>query len=96
MKWIDLNAIDASLKPRIEHYYDLKWRYKKGVQEDDLIMDLPQSLRKDVLNYIYEDLIANCEVFPKENQGAITTITEKLKRKLIPKEEYVIKQGELA
>ena len=35
-------------------------------------------------------------MFPRENQGAITTITEKLQRKLIPKEEYVIRQGELA
>jgi signal-transduction protein with cAMP-binding, CBS, and nucleotidyltransferase domain len=96
MKWVDLNAIDGALKPRIEQYFELKWNYKKGVKEEELIGDLPQSLRKDVLNYIYEDLIANCEVFPRENQGAITTITEKLQRKLIPKEEYVIRQGELA
>ena len=35
-------------------------------------------------------------MFPKESKGAISTITSKLKRRLIPKEEFVIKQGELA
>ncbi len=67
MKWVDLNAIDHSLKPRIEHYFELKWKNKKGVKEEELIEDLPQSLKKDVLNYIFEELIANCEVFPREN-----------------------------
>ena len=67
MKWVDLNGIDSSLKPRIEQYFELKWKNKKGVQEEELIDDLPQSLKKDVLNYIFEDLIANCEVFPREN-----------------------------
>ncbi len=41
-------------------------------------------------------MIANCEVFPRESPGAIRTITKRLQRKLIPKEEFVIKQGELA
>jgi len=78
LKWVDLNGIDNSLKPRIEQFFELKWKNKKGVKEEELIEDLPQSLKKDVLNYIFEDLIANCEVFPRENQGAITTITEKM------------------
>ena len=41
MKWIDLNAIDPALKSRIEQYFDLKWNYKKGIKEEELIGDLP-------------------------------------------------------
>jgi hypothetical protein len=41
MKWIDLNGIDPSLKARVEQYFELRWRYKKGVKEEELIMDLP-------------------------------------------------------
>jgi hypothetical protein len=91
MKWVDLNGIDPALKPRIERFFELKWQNKKGVKEEELIEDLPKSLKKEVLQYIYEELIDNCEVFPRGNQGAITTIIEKLKRRLIPKDEYVIR-----
>lgn len=57
---------------------------------------MPTSLKKNVKNYIFDDLIQNCDVFPRESVGAISTITEKLQRKLIPKDEYIIRQGELA
>jgi hypothetical protein len=39
------------------------------------MLDLPQSLRKEVLNFIFEELIANCDVFPKDSPGAIRTIS---------------------
>lgn len=35
-------------------------------------------------------------MFPRENPGAIRSITRRLKRKLVPKDEFVIRQGELA
>ena len=53
-------------------------------------------MRKDIKNFFYDELIRNCDVFPRDDNGAITTISNKLKRVLIPKNEYIIKQGELA
>ena len=38
----------------------------------------------------------NCEVIPKNDPGAVLTILDKFSRKLYPKGEYVIRQGELA
>ena len=83
--------MNSSLKLRVQRYFDFKWNHQKGIEEENLIKDLPPSLRKSVKNYIFDELIQNCDVFPRENQGAITTITAKLERKLYPKDEYVIK-----
>lgn len=49
IKWIELNNIEPSLKARVHRYFEFKWQNKKGVKEEDLIDDLPQSLYKDVL-----------------------------------------------
>jgi hypothetical protein len=96
MTWIEINGIQSELKDRIHKYFEIKWHYNKGIKEDQLIDDLPEFLRKDIKNFQYEELIHNCDVFPQEDQGAITTISNRLKRVLIPKNEYIIKQGELA
>lgn len=53
--------------------------------------DLPTSLRIQVKNFIFDNLIQHSDVFPKENIGAISTITAKLQRRLVPKDEFVIK-----
>ena len=66
------------------------------MQENEIIRRLPQSLQNEYNLFIYQDLIKNCNLIPKNDPGAVLTITEKLTRKLYPKGEYVIKQGELA
>lgn len=91
LKWIQINGIQSELKDRIIQYFEIKWTNNKGIKEEELIEDLPDSLRKDVKNFIYEDLIHNCDVFPKEDHGAITTIANMLQRVLIPKNEFIIK-----
>lgn len=91
LKWIQINGIQSELKDRIIQYFEIKWTNNKGIKEEELIEDLPDSLRKDVKNFIYEDLIHNCDVFPKEDYGAITTIANMLQRVLIPKNEFIIK-----
>ena len=78
IKWIEINGIQSELKERIIKYFEVKWANTKGIKEEELIEDLPDSLRKDVKNFIYDDLIQNCDVFPKEDQGAITTIANML------------------
>jgi len=57
---------------------------------------LPSDLRVNVKNYIFSNLISYSPVFPKDDLGFISTITAKLQRRLAPKNEFIIKQGELA
>lgn len=56
-----------------------------------ILKDLPTSLRISVKRHIFETLILNCDVFPNDNPGAITTIISKLQRRLIPKNEFIIR-----
>jgi CRP-like cAMP-binding protein len=41
-------------------------------------------------------LLEISEVFPKEDNGAISTIIQKLKMLIVPKNEYIIRKGEIA
>jgi hypothetical protein len=57
MKWMSLNNIQPTLRKRVEKYFKFKWYNQKGIEEQELMKELPNSLRKNVKNYIFDELI---------------------------------------
>ena len=58
---------------------------------------MPESLRHDIRLHMLHNLLLNWEAFPKNNsQGAMQTVIKKLKLVVIPKNEYVIRVGQVA
>lgn len=78
LKWVDLNGVSVKVRNRVRRYFEFKWNNQKGVQEEPLIQDLPSALRTGVRCFLFDELIQNCNVFPRENLGAIQTITSRL------------------
>lgn len=62
----------------------MKWDIYEGVREEELVADMPVSIRTVVLNYIFDELFRSCVVFPKDDMGAIATITSRLQKRLFP------------
>jgi hypothetical protein len=91
VNWTKIHGVSPDLKKRFKNYFDYKWHNHKGIEDEKLIEELPPSLRKEVKNFIYQELIRNCEVFPRENLGALSTITDKLKKKFVPSGEFIIR-----
>jgi len=84
------------IKVRLKSYYDIVWKKFKGIDEQGMLKDLPESLRIKVKQHIFQNLLLKSEVFPKDDKGAISTIIKKLKLLIIPKNEYIIRKGEIA
>lgn len=53
-------------------------------------------MRVQIKTSLFKSLIENWEAFPKDNQGALATIIDKLELAVFPKGEYIIRAGELA
>ena len=95
-KWMQLNNIERPIRKRVNAFFDYKWKHQRGVEEENIIFDLPTNLRVNVKNFIFDSLMRNSDVFPKDNPGFTATITSKLQRRIVPKGEFVLRQGELA
>jgi cyclic nucleotide gated channel len=78
LKWVQLNNISPKIRKRIIRYFEFRWDNQKGIEETKLMKDLPRSLRVAVKNFIFDNLITNCEVFPTDSLGIVTTIISKL------------------
>lgn len=48
MDWSDLNQLPKTLKIRIVRFYDILWKNFRGVRQQQILGDLPVSLRMDV------------------------------------------------
>ena len=57
MKWLQLNHISPALRKRTIRYFDFKWENQRGIEEINLMKELPRSLRVTINNYNFEQLI---------------------------------------
>jgi len=81
---------------RVERYRDFLWRKFKGIDDQSLISQMPETIRHQTQYYILENLVKKTEVIPKDEQGAILSIVKALHIKLYPQDEFIIKEGEIA
>lgn len=88
------NNFPAKLIERVNDYHTMLWDDFKGINEQEILKDLPSSLRREIRTHLLHSLILNWEAFPKSNsQGAAQTVIKKLRLTVIPKNEYVIRIG---
>jgi len=95
-KWMKLNSFPAQLIERVNIYYDILWSSFRGLDEESILKDLPESLRTKAKMQMFKGLVENASLFPKDDPGAIATVVKKLKIRIVPHGEFVIKQGEIA
>lgn len=69
----------GSINNRIERYYKGLWQISRGIDERDILRDLPESIQNDIFFSLYKDLVENVEIFPKKNKPLLTAILRKLR-----------------
>ena len=90
-KWMRLNSFPKQLVKRVRNYHDILWSHFKGIDEQTILKDLPEGLRAKVRYQMFKNLVESVKVFPKDDKGALQTVIKKLKLKVIPAGEFVIK-----
>jgi len=67
------------------------------VRQQLILKDLPESLRQDVRQNLFKNIIENWDVIlDNQYNGVLSSIIQKLELRIIPQEELIIKYGEIA
>jgi CRP-like cAMP-binding protein len=93
-EWMEHYKLPENLKKRIINHYNLIWVKLKGVDDQEIIKDLPESLRIDISYYLFSGLITS-GLLPHEEQGAIRSIIQKCRVSMQCSGEEIISEGEL-
>ena len=62
-QWMSHRLLPESLRERIRRYEQYKWQETRGVDEDNLIHDLPKDLRRDIKRHLCLALLMRVSFF---------------------------------
>lgn len=93
--FLRLREVPFGLQDRVRNYYDYLWSRNKGIQEEEILTDLPNSLRTEVSMFLYRDVLAKVPLFQEANKVFLNALVKLLKPIIYSPNDYIIVQGEM-
>eukprot|EP01091_Cochliopodium_minus_P020082 TRINITY_DN8659_c0_g1_i1.p1 TRINITY_DN8659_c0_g1~~TRINITY_DN8659_c0_g1_i1.p1 ORF type:complete len:613 (+),score=170.22 TRINITY_DN8659_c0_g1_i1:1-1839(+) len=87
--------IPKALQKRIKNYYEYLFSRQFATNEQEIIEDLPISLKQDVCLYMNKEIVEKVEFFKNCNNNLISSIVTHLKPIVSVPGEYIIKAGDI-
>lgn len=95
LEWLRIKNIPQTLVGRVMKYRNILWRRFKGIDDQSLISTMPLTLQSLTRHSILEKILL-ADIIPKDEQGAVTALINKLIIRVYPKGEFIIVEGEIA
>ncbi|CAK0741204.1 hypothetical protein CVIRNUC_001307 [Coccomyxa viridis] len=88
--------LPQGLRQRIRDSYEARWKAEKHFDEEEIMQELPNSLRTEVCLYTCGDLIASVPFFEDAEEGFTTSVVTLLRPAVYLKDDMVIREGEVS
>ncbi|KAH9625288.1 hypothetical protein KSS87_009046 [Heliosperma pusillum] len=92
--WMRRRQLPSRLRQRVRHYERQNWFTTGGVEEMELIKDLPEGLRRDIKRYLCLDLIKKVPVFHCLDDLILDNICDRVKPLIYCKDEKIMREGD--
>ncbi|KAK7320865.1 hypothetical protein VNO77_30751 [Canavalia gladiata] len=93
-QWMSHRLLPDSLRERIRRYEQYKWQETRGVDEDNLIRNLPKDLRRDIKRHLCLALLMRVPMFEKMDEQLLDAMCDRLKPVLYTEESYIVREGD--
>ncbi|CAN8237703.1 unnamed protein product [Cochlearia groenlandica] len=93
-QWMSHRMLPDDLRKRIRRYEQYKWQETRGVEEENLLRNLPKDLRRDIKRHFCLDLLKKVPLFEKMDEQLLDAVCDKLKPVLYTENSYAIREGD--
>ncbi|KAL8519467.1 hypothetical protein ACS0TY_010411 [Phlomoides rotata] len=93
-QWMSHRLLPENLKKRIRRYEQYKWQETRGVDEDDLVRNLPKDLRRDIKRHLCLALLKRVPMFEKMDDQLLDALCDCLKPVLYTEDSYIVREGD--
>ncbi|KAL7108267.1 hypothetical protein ACP275_06G103200 [Erythranthe tilingii] len=93
-QWMSHRLLPESLRQRIRRYDQYKWQETRGVDEENLIHNLPKDLRRDIKRHLCLALLKRVPMFEKMDDQLLDAMCDCLKPVLYTDDSYVVREGD--
>ncbi|KAL3653611.1 Cyclic nucleotide-gated ion channel 1 [Castilleja foliolosa] len=93
-QWMSHRLLPDSLRERIRRYEQYKWQETRGVDEENLIHNLPKDLRRDIKRHLCLALLKRVPMFEKMDDQLLDAMCDRLKPVLYTEDSYIVREGD--
>ncbi|KAG8390394.1 hypothetical protein BUALT_Bualt01G0078800 [Buddleja alternifolia] len=93
-QWMSHRLLPENLRERIRRYEQYKWQETRGVDEENLIHNLPKDLRRDIKRHLCLALLKRVPMFEKMDDQLLDAMSDRLKPVLYTEDSYIIREGD--
>ncbi|KAK8461327.1 hypothetical protein SEVIR_1G014301v4 [Setaria viridis] len=93
-QWMAQRLLPEDIKERILRHDQYKWQETQGVDEEDLIINLPKDLRRDVKRHLCLLLLMRVPMFENMDDQLLDAMCDRLKPMLCTEGSCIIREGD--
>ncbi|XVF89275.1 hypothetical protein PTKIN_Ptkin19aG0116900 [Pterospermum kingtungense] len=93
-QWMHHRMLPQDLRERVRRYDQYKWLETRGVDEENLVQNLPKDLRRDIKRHFCLALVRRVPLFENMDEGLLDAICERLKPCLFTERTYIVREGD--
>lgn len=93
-QWMSYRHLPENLKERIRRYEQYRWQETSGVDEEQLLMNLPKDLRRDIKRHLCLSLLMRVPLFENMDDQLLDAMCDCLKPILYTEGSCVIREGD--
>ncbi|XP_059629085.1 cyclic nucleotide-gated ion channel 1 [Cornus florida] len=93
-QWMSHRLLPDNLRERIKRYEQYKWQETRGVDEDNLVRNLPKDLRRDIKRHLCLDLLMRVPMFEKMDEQLLDAMCDRLKPVLYTEDSFIVREGD--
>lgn len=87
--WMRRRHLPHGLRHRVRQYERQRWAAMRGVDECEMIRNLPEGLRRDIKYHLCLDLVRQVPLFQHMDELVLENICDRVKSLIFPKGETV-------
>lgn len=92
--FMHLRKIPKGIQNRIKDYYNYIWETRRSVSKNDLLTELPHTLKMEVSLFLNREILQKVPLFRNESEVFIHEVIELLKPLVYLPGDLIIRQGE--
>ncbi|KAG2700631.1 hypothetical protein I3760_06G007900 [Carya illinoinensis] len=93
-QWMSHRLLPEGLRERIRRYEQYKWQETRGVDEENLLSNLPKDLRRDIKRHLCLALLMRVPMFEKMDEQLLDAMCDCLKPVLYTEKSYIVREGD--
>ncbi|CAD6333315.1 unnamed protein product [Miscanthus lutarioriparius] len=93
--WMKRKNLPRSFRARVRQFERQRWAATRGVDECQIVRDLPEGLRRDIKYHLCLDLVRQVPFFQHMDDLVLENICDRVKSLIFPKGETIVREGDV-